>query len=224
MIFILLLLATNLSFAEPDIDPFEDFNRSTYKFNQTLDEHLLKPTAEVYQKNVPKVAQTSVSNFFGNLSDISTLANQILQFKPIESAQTFGRVLLNSTVGLGGFLDVASDVDLTTDHEDFGQTLAVWGAEEGPYIVLPLLGPSNIRDSVGFVTDANSPSNAINQLDIAGTIGAGAINLVNKRVKLSPLIEIVNQSEDAYITARSSYLQKRKFDIYDGNLPEIDEF
>ncbi|HBA95502.1 MAG TPA: ABC transporter, partial [Gammaproteobacteria bacterium] len=94
--------------------------------------------------------------FFGNLRDVSTLANQILQFKPVESIETLGRILVNSTIGLGGLFDVASDMGLTTDDEDFGQTMGVWGVEEGPYVVLPLLGPSTVRDGAGLFVDTTS--------------------------------------------------------------------
>ena len=113
-----------------------------------------------------------MSNFFNNLRDVSTLANQILQFKPIESATTLGRVLVNSTVGLGGLFDVASDIDLTTNSEDFGQTMAVWGVESGPYITLPFLGPSTLRDSVGIYVDTNSPANLVSEMNNIGFVSA----------------------------------------------------
>lgn len=223
MIFALLLSITSLGFATPKIDPFEETNRKVYRFNQTLDKNILKPVTEAYQDNIPKTVQAGVSNFFDNLSDISTLSNQVLQFKPIESVTTFGRILVNSTLGLGGLFDIASAIDLVTEHEDFGQTMAVWGAEEGPYVVLPLLGPSGARDGVGAAVDLTAPSNVTNELGFVGSAGVGAINVVNKRAKFSSVIDFVEQSDDPYIATRSSYLQKRKFDIYDGNLPDEDD-
>lgn len=221
MILILLSIAS-LSFAQTNIDPFEDMNRSVYQFNQELDNNILKPTAKAYQDNVPKAAQKGVSNFFGNLGDISTFTNQVLQFKPIESVTTLGRVLVNSTIGLAGLLDVASEVNLTTRDEDFGQTMGVWGAESGPYVMLPLLGPSSVRDGAGVAVDLGSPHNVTRDLGFLGSVGANAIHVIDRRAKLSFTIDLVNQTDDPYVAIRSSYLQKRKFDTYDGNL--LDEY
>ncbi|MBT4123115.1 MAG: VacJ family lipoprotein, partial [Candidatus Ruthia sp.] len=173
-----------------------------------------------------EVAQDGVSNFFGNLRDVTTLANQILQFKPVESVETFGRILVNSTIGLGGLFDVASDMDLTTEDEDFGQTMAVWGVEEGPYVVIPLLGPSTVRDGVGVYVDVTSPANMVNEMDDVGFVSASTMNIVDKRVELLPVTDMLDQSDDPYIAMRSSYLQKRNFDVHDGSPPveEDDEF
>ncbi|HAD99867.1 MAG TPA: ABC transporter, partial [Gammaproteobacteria bacterium] len=107
-----------------------------------------------------------------NLRDVSTLANQILQFKPVESIETLGRILVNSTIGLGGLFDVASDMGLTTDDEDFGQTMGVWGVEEGPYVVLPLLGPSTVRDGAGLFVDTTSDANMIDKTEGIGFISS----------------------------------------------------
>ena len=127
--------------------------------------------------------------------------------------------MVNSTVGLYGLFDIATDISLTTDNEDFGQTLAVWGVDEGPYIMLPLMGPSTLRDSAGLYVDLTSDVNLINEMDDLGAISASAMNIVDKRVELLPITDLLDQSDDPYITTRSSYLQKRKFDIFDGNLP-----
>ena len=212
--------------AEENVDPFEDLNRSVYEFNDTIDDNLLEPVSRAYKDNVPEVAQDGVSNFFGNLRDVTTLANQILQFKPVESVETFGRILVNSTIGLGGLFDVASDMDLTTEDEDFGQTMAVWGVEEGPYVVIPLLGPSTVRDGVGVYVDVTSPANMVNEMDDAGFVSASTMNIVDKRVELLPVTDMLDQSDDPYIAMRSSYLQKRNFDVHDGSPPveEDDEF
>ena len=222
------LLLSTLSIsaiAEENVDPFEDVNRSIYEFNDTIDDNLLEPVSRAYKDHVPEVAQDGVSNFFGNLRDVSTLANQILQFKPVESAQTFGRILVNSTIGLGGLFDVASDMDLTTENEDFGQTMAVWGVEKGPYVVLPLLGPSTVRDGAGLYVDTTSDANMIDKTEGIGFISSTAINIIDKRVELLPATDMLDLSDDPYTMMRSSYLQKRKFDVFDGNLPvEEDEF
>jgi phospholipid-binding lipoprotein MlaA len=225
MSFLLFFMANTLAFAEEDVDPFEDINRTVYGFNETVDDNLLEPVSRAYKDHVPEVAQDGVSNFFSNLRDVSTLANQILQFKPVESIETLGRILVNSTIGLGGLFDVASDMGLTTDDEDFGQTMGVWGVEEGPYVVLPLLGPSTVRDGAGLFVDTTSDANMIDKTEGIGFISSSAINIIDKRVELLPVTDMLDLSDDPYTMMRSSYLQKRKFDVFDGNLPvEEDEF
>ena len=214
----LLLTFSLVSIAE-DVDPFEETNRAIYEFNEVVDDNLLEPVSRAYQDHVPDFLQNRVSHFFGNLRDVSTLANQILQFKIEQSAITLSRIVVNSTVGLYGLFDIATDISLTTDNEDFGQTLAVWGVDEGPYIMLPLMGPSTLRDSAGLYVDLTSDANLINEMDDIGAISASAMNIVDKRVELLPITDLLDQSDDPYITTRSSYLQKRKFDIFDGNLP-----
>ncbi len=225
LISLLLSILSVSAIAEENVDPFEDVNRSIYEFNDTIDDNLLEPVSRAYKDHVPEVAQDGVSNFFGNLRDVTTLANQILQFKPVESAETFGRILVNSTIGLGGLFDVASDMNLTTENEDFGQTMAVWGVEEGPYVVIPLLGPSTVRDGAGVYVDLTSPANMVNEMDDIGFVSASAMNIIDKRVELLPVTDMLDQSDDPYIAMRSSYLQKRTFDVFDGDLPvEEDEF
>jgi len=211
--------------AEETLDPFEDINRSTHEFNKIFDDNIFEPISKVYKDYIPDFAQKRVSNFFDNLRDVSTLGNQILQFKPVESATTLGRVLINSTVGIGGLFDMASDIGLTTESEDFGQTMAVWGVDQGPYIALPFLGPSTLRDSAGIYIDTNLPTNLISEMDDIGFVSANVMNAIDQRVELLPIIDIFDQSDDPYISMRSSYLQKRIFDIFDGNPPvEEDDF
>ena len=219
-VLISLLLAFNLSVNAEEIDPFEETNRSIYEFNESLDSNVLEPVSRAYKNNMPEAAQKGIGNFLDNLDDVSTLANQILQFKPIESAETLARILVNTTIGLGGLFDVASDMGLVTEDEDFGQTMAVWGVEQGPYVVLPLLGPSTVRDGIGTYVDLTSPANMVGEID---EVGVSVINVVDKRVDLLPITDILDQSDDPYITMRSSYLQKRNNDIYDGNVPVTDD-
>ncbi|WP_291792274.1 VacJ family lipoprotein [Candidatus Thioglobus sp.] len=219
-VLISLLLAFNLSVNAEEVDPFEETNRSIYEFNESLDSNVLEPVSRAYKNNIPEAAQKGIGNFLGNLADVSTLANQILQFKPIESAETLARILVNTTIGLGGLFDVASDMGLITEDEDFGQTMAVWGVEQGPYVVLPLLGPSTVRDGIGTYVDLTSPANMVGEID---EVGVSVINVVDKRVDLLPITDILDQSDDPYITMRSSYLQKRNNDIYDGNVPVTDD-
>ena len=225
LISFLLFFTLSVTAAE-NIDPLEDINRATHEFNEVFDDNIFEPISRAYKSYIPDFVQERVSNFFDNLRDVSTLGNQILQFKPIESVTTLGRVLVNSTVGLGWLFDVASDIELTTDNEDFGQTMAVWGVENGPYVTLPLLGPSTLRDSIGIYVDTNSPTNLISKMDAIGVVSASAMNAIDQRVELLPITDILDHSDDPYIAMRSSYLQKRKYDVFDGNLPieEDDEF
>ena len=125
--FLLFLITNTSTIAEENVDPFEDINRVVYAFNEAVDDNLFEPVSIRYRDHIPGPIQGGISNFFNNLRDVSTLANQILQFKPEESLTTFGRIIVNSTVGFLGLFDVASKVGLTTDNEDFGQTMAVWG-------------------------------------------------------------------------------------------------
>ncbi|HIM96054.1 MAG TPA: VacJ family lipoprotein [Gammaproteobacteria bacterium] len=225
LISVLLFFTLNVTAAE-NIDPLEDVNRVTHEFNEVFDDNIFEPISRAYKNYIPDFVQECVSNFFDNLRDVSTLGNQILQFKPIESITTLGRILVNSTVGLGGLFDVASNIDLTTENEDFGQTMAVWGMETGPYVTLPFLGPSTLRDSIGIFVDTNSPTKLINEMDDIGFVSASAMNAIDQRVELLPIMDLLDHSDDLYIAMRSSYLQKRKYDVFDGDLPieEDDEF
>ncbi len=220
----LCLIFSVVVFAEEEIDSFEETNRTIFEFNQGLDEAVFEPVAKSYKKNVPKSAQNRVSDFSSNIGDIGTLGNEIAQFELINSANTLSRVLLNSTVGLFGLFDVASEIGLKKTEEDFGQTLAVWGAPEGPYIVLPVLGPSTVRDATGKVADGAQRVKQTQHIKTAQKVGITTLQAVDTRVKLSPAIDLINRSDDPYIAARSSYLQKREYDIHNGNPPEDDEF
>jgi phospholipid-binding lipoprotein MlaA len=224
--FLLFFMINAVAVAEDDFDPLENMNRAVYGFNEVIDDNLFEPVSRAYKDRLPVFVQDRISDFFGNLRDVSTLANQILQFKPEESVTTLGRIVINSTVGLVGLFDIASEIELTTDNEDFGQTMAVWGVGGGPYIMLPLLGPSTFRDSVGLFVDLNSDANLISKSEGIGFVSAEVLNLIDKRVELLPATDILDQSDDPYIMMRSSYLQKRQFDIFDGNPPveEDDEF
>ena len=199
-----------------NIDPLEELNRPIFEFNQTLDRNLIEPIAISYRDNTPKSIKEGISNFFSNLGEVSTLANQILQFKVDDSFITFSRFLINTTIGLAGIFDPASEIGLIKKDEDFGQTLGIWGVPEGPYFVIPILGPSTLRDTAGLYVDMTSDVNFINNLDTNGEIAATSIKAVDKRVELLPATELINRSFDPYTTMRSSYLQKRRNDVNDG--------
>jgi len=222
--FLILLLFITPSKAEispiyvylDDVDPLEEFNRPIFEFNQTLDHNLIEPIAISYRDNTPEPIKEGVNNFLSNLGEVGTLANQILQFKVEDSFITLSRFLLNSTIGLAGIYDPASELGLTKKDEDFGQTLGFWGVPEGPYFVIPILGPSTLRDTAGLYVDMTSDVNLINNLDTNGEFAATLMKVVDKRVELLPATDLINRSFDPYTTMRSSYLQKRRNDVNDG--------
>lgn len=220
-ILLALLLATSVVFA--DDDPFEGFNRSVFNFNQAIDEAIFEPVAKSYKENIPKTAQTAVSNFVGNLTDVSTLVNQLLQFKPIASIKTLGRVTINTTAGIAGLFDVATEVGIDKTNEDFGQTMGVWGVPEGAFVMLPIFGPSTIRDSFGKVADGASFNYATKDFSDVAQNTSIALDAVDVRVRLLPLTDYLKHADDPYIVARSSYLQKRKNDVFDGKPPVVEE-
>ena len=199
-----------------DIDPLEEINRPIFEFNQTLDQNLIKPIAISYRDNTPESIKKGVSNFFSNLGEVGTLANQIFQLKVEDGFTTLSRFLINTTIGLAGIFDPASALGLTKKDEDFGQTLGFWGVPEGPYFVIPILGPSTLRDAAGLYIDMTSDVNLINNLDTNSEIAATSMKTVDKRVELLPATDLINRSFDPYTTMRSSYLQKRRNDVNDG--------
>lgn len=212
-----------LNVAHAEVDPFEDFNRGVFSFNESLDNAVFEPVARGYRDNVPESLQNRVSDFFSNLGDVSTLANQMLQFKLEDSAVTLSRVVINTTIGLAGLFDVAEDIGLSKTKEDFGQTLAVWGVSDGPYVVLPILGPSTLRDTVGTYVDMSANTNYSAHLDGADQTAATLTNALDIRAELLPVTDLFDRADDPYIAMRSSYLQKRKNDIHDGNVPTSDD-
>jgi len=199
-----------------DIDPLEELNRPIFDFNQSLDQNLIEPIAISYRDNTPEEIKKGVSNFFSNLGEVSTLANQILQFKAEDSFITLSRFLINTTIGMAGIFDPASELGLVKKDEDFGQTLGFWGVPEGPYFVIPILGPSTLRDTAGLYVDMTSDVNLINNLNTNGEIAATSLKTVDKRVELLPATDLISRSVDPYTTMRSSYLQKRRNDVNDG--------
>jgi phospholipid-binding lipoprotein MlaA len=205
-------------------DPFESFNRGVYSFNEGLDKAILKPAAEVYRGVLPQFIRASVSNFFSNINDIVVAVNNLLQGKFTTAVSDFGRVAINSTIGVLGLFDVASEAGIDKHDEDFGQTLGWWGMGDGPFIMLPFFGPSNGRDTVGRVVDYFSdpmtyvdPTRARNQ--IKGT------RLVNRRSELLEASTVLQTAAlDPYEFVRDAYLQRRRSQVYDGSPPPDREF
>lgn len=203
-------------------DPFESYNRAMFTFNDSVDKAVVRPVAQAYKDYMPNIVQTGISNFFDNIGDLTVMVNNLLQFKIENAVSDFGRILWNSTVGIFGLIDVASHMGLQKHDEDFGQTLAVWGVPDGPYIVLPLLGPSNGRDTVGLVGDIYvDPLFAIDENTIYW--GAIVLRFIDTRADLLSASRVLEQAAiDPYIFMRDAYLQHRRNLVYDGN-PPLDE-
>jgi phospholipid-binding lipoprotein MlaA len=204
------------------VDPWEAWNRKVFGFNEAIDEAVLKPVATVYRNVVPQLVRTGVSNFFGNIGDVWSSANHLLQGKVGSSFEMGMRVLSNTLFGLGGVLDPATEMGLTRRSEDFGQTLGVWGLPAGPYIVLPLLGPSSLRDTAGMPLDryAGSPSLFI---DVNSYL-TSTLQLVNVRAELLATTKLLDDvSLDKYSFVRDGYLSRRLDQVYDGS-PPLEKF
>jgi len=200
-------------------DPFEPFNRGVYQFNENLDKYLLKPVAEGYRLVLPSPVRTGVSNFFSNLNDIVVLVNNTLQGKFTLALDDFSRVLINSSIGLLGLIDVASDAGIAKHDEDFGQTLGVWGMRDGPFIMLPFFGPSNGRDVVGRVGDLFT--NVLFYVNPTGVqYGLYGTRVVSTRTELLDASNIFDTAAlDRYQFLRDAYLQRRRNLVYDGRPP-----
>ena len=193
-------------------DPFENINRKTFEFNENLDEKILKPTAKFYSKFPPRI-KNGITNFFNNLEEVDTCVNQLLQGKPKKSANDLTRFLINSTVGLGGFIDVASKMGLERHEEDFGQTLAVWGVGEGPYIMLPGLGPSTLRDTLSMpVSSFLSVTFHMTETDVNITLKS--IDAIETRERLLDVESLL--SGDKYVFVKDAYIQSIQYEVKDG--------
>jgi phospholipid-binding lipoprotein MlaA len=200
-------------------DPWEPMNRSIYQFNDAIDTVALKPAAQLYVQVLPGMVRTGVSNFMGNLGDVWSMANSAMQLKGQATVETFMRINVNTFMGLGGILDVASEMGIEKRREDFGQTLGYWGIQPGPYVVLPLFGPSTLRDALAFPVDMQG--NVTNSLaDQATRNGLLAVRLIDQRSGLLKAVDAIKASSlDPYSFVRDAYLQKRRNDIFDGNPP-----
>ncbi len=210
-------------------DPYEATNRKIFALNQTFDKFIAKPVATAYVDVLPDPARDGIHNFLGNLDTPVTFTNDVLQGEAERAAQTLGRFVINSTAGVGGLIDVASKMGIPGHSADFGETLAVWGAEEGPYLVLPGLGPSNPRDAVGYAVDiAIDPSTWITwRSSEYFKVGRGVLNLTDERARnLDALNELERTSVDLYATLRSLYRQHRQAEINHGkpNIQDLPSF
>ncbi len=204
----------------PD-DPLESFNRSMFAFNENADKYAFKPVAKGYNFVMPNIASKGVSNFFNNVDDIVVFFNELLQFKLAEATATSARFVFNSTFGILGLIDVASDMDLPKHNEDFGQTLAVWGFDSGPYLVLPLIGPMTVRDTAGLAVDWTYFDPIFNRQTLTQSLVTLTIKYIDMRAGLIQASNIIDDTvPDKYAFVRDAWMLRREFLIYDGNPPE----
>jgi phospholipid-binding lipoprotein MlaA len=193
------------------VDPYEGVNRDVFSFNDTVDDYVAKPISDAYKWVTPQFAQTGIFNFFNNLKNVNVVINDVLQGKFEQSAEDTGRLLINSTIGLGGLVDVAKDVGLKQNEEDFDQTLAVWGVPQGPYMVLPLLGPTTVRGIPGAIFDtAANPSSYVG-------MPIQLVSMLNARANAQGSLDVVKEGAlDPYVFIREGYLQTREHLASDG--------
>lgn len=203
-------------------DPFEPYNRVAFKFNDAVDQAALKPAATAYKRVLPGFVQTGVNNFFGNLSDVWSAANNLMQGKGEAGLSDVTRVAVNTTFGLAGLLDIASEAGLRKHYEDFGQTLGYWGVPSGPYLVLPILGPSTVRDTAGLPLDlAANPWNHVDPSHVRNW-GAG-LRVVDTRSTLLDASNLLEEAAlDRYVFIRDGFLQRRQSQVFDGEVPDKD--
>lgn len=204
-------------------DPIEGFNRAMFAFNDGLDTAIIKPVATGYESILPSPVRTGVTNFFSNIEDVLIGVNNLLQGKLPQAVSDFGRVAINTTIGLLGVLDIASDAGLEKHDEDFGQTFGRWGVGDGAYVVIPVFGPRTVRDTVGLVLDVATDPVSQHRPKRARNI-ASVLRVINNRANLLPADKVVEEAAlDKYSYMRDAYLQRRRNLIYDGNPPREPE-
>ena len=224
--FLIFILFSSSLYAEDINDPFEDINRVTFEFNESLDRNILKPVAQTYSK-APMPIKKGVTNFFNNLEEVETTVNQVLQGKPKLALNDLTRFVINSTLGLGGFIDVATKMGLTRHEEDFDQTLALWGVPSGPYIMLPALGPSSLRDTLSRpFSSFLSVTFHMTESDV--NIALKGIDALETRERLLEIESLIYG--DRYDFVKDSYIQYLNYEVKDGVnvedefLEEMDDF
>ena len=214
---ILLFLLAPLAHAN---DPFEDINRKIWAFNEFLDDNIAKPTAEIYTTVAPNFVEVGVSNFFRNLNELDNTANQLLQGHPILALNDFSRFVINTTIGFGGFIDVASRLGLERHDEDFGQTLGAWGVSSGPFLMIPIYGPSTPRSLAGrSVSSVLGGTFAIEETDVR--LGITALDALETRARYLEVETLI--IGDRYSFIRDSYLQYQEFESSNG-INQSDDF
>lgn len=201
-------------------DPIEPFNRGVYRFNDALDTAVLKPVATAYRDVTPELIRRGVGNFFANLEDIWSFVNNALQFKGQAAGDSLARFGVNTFIGIGGIFDIASDLGIEKHAKDFGHTLGYWGVAPGPYLVLPLLGPSSLRETLALPVDMSA--DLVSQVShIPTRSSAKVIRIIDNRSELLRASSMLDEiALDKYSFMRDAYLQRRRNAIYDGNPPQ----
>lgn len=203
-------------------DPFEGFNRVMFSVNEGIDV-VVKPVAKGYDQVMPDPVKTGVGNFFGNIADLWIAVNNFLQGKPTDGFSDIGRVLVNSTIGIVGLIDVASEMGLEKHAEDFGQTLGKWGVDGGPYLFWPIIGPRNVRDTFGFAVDISADP-VVRLEDVSARNTLIGVRFIDLRASLLPADKVVEEAAfDKYNYIRDAYFQNRRSAIHDGNPPPLED-
>jgi len=205
-------------------DPLEPMNRAIFQFNDNLDRIVLKPVAQGYRAVLPDVVREAVGNVFSNIGEVFNVANNLLQGKPVETIESFMRFAINTVFGLGGTIDIASKTGLTAHKQDFGRTLGVWHIPAGPYLVLPLLGPSSVRDTVGSVVQFTvDPVGHLANVPTRNTVQG--VRVVDGRASLLDTGNLLEQAAiDKYSFVRDAYLQRRRYLIDEGRSDNLDPY
>lgn len=222
-----MLLATGCAATPPgepvEHDPWEGMNRSLYRFNEVIDKATLRPVAKGYRKVLPEPVRQGVSNFSRNLFTPRSAVNNFLQGKPARGFEDVARFLVNSVFGIGGLIDVATIGGMAEYEEDFGQTAAVWGVPDGPFLMIPFLGPQTLRDALLLPFDiAADPLYHYEVSSVRDPLYV--LRVINLRSRLLSLEDLLEDSSDPYVTLRESFLQNRRFQVYDGDPPVEDDF
>jgi phospholipid-binding lipoprotein MlaA len=201
------------------VDPFEPFNRAMFAIHEPIDNHVVRPALQAYVDYVPRAIRQPISNVFNNIDDFFSGLNSLLQGKTEQAGHDFGRVTVNSVMGLGGLIDFASEAGIPRSNEDFGQTFGVWGAPPGPYLFVPLFGPTTVRDGTGFVVRIYlGPVGYIGNVPLRNSLyGLGAADLRAQALDTQTVFDTA--ALDRYVFVRRAYLQRREFLIHDGRPP-----
>ena len=200
-------------------DPFEPMNRASYRVHEVVDGHFIKPMVQAYVDYTPRLVQQGIHNFFGNIDDFFSFINSALQNKPDKAGHDLGRVITNTGFGLLGLIDVASEAGVPKGNEDFGQTFGVWGIPQGPYLFIPVFGPTTVRDGTGWIVRGYaSPIGYIEDIPTRNVLWA--LNVIDLRASALQAESVVNQAAlDPYTFIRRAYLQRRRYLVYDGQPP-----
>ena len=218
-----LIYRNNAIAEENPHDPYEGFNRSMFAVHEVIDKYAAKPVAQVYDNTVPLPVKAGVGNFFGNVGELWVGVNSALQGKFSDAGVDLGRLLINSTVGIFGLFDVASELGLERHDEDFGQTMAVWGAGSGGYLFWPVIGSRTVRDTLGWGVDImGDPVGYVDSIPVRNSLRG--LRIVDIRASLLPADKVVEEAAlDKYAYIRDAYLQRRRNQIFDGRPPRLDD-